>query len=94
MRQYLAIFAMLAMLSIPFVAMAGEETVIPPEANWTPTPPMPKTVNSARLTELLVEKGVLTPQEQAALQQRQSAMMAGQSQEQGSKPAARLETTP
>jgi hypothetical protein len=88
MRRYLAFFAVLAMLSMPLVASAGEETIIPPEANWTPTPPASKTVNTAGLTQLLVEKGVITRQEQAEILQRQSAMTAGQSQEMSGKPAA------
>ncbi len=87
MRRYLAVFAMLAMLSIPLVAIAGEETFIPREARWSPTPPAQTTIDTAGLTQLLVEKGVLTLQEQAAILQRQSAVTAGQSQEVSGKPA-------
>jgi len=94
MRRYLAVFAALAMLSMPLVAIAGEETFIPPEANWTPTPPASKTVDTAGLTQLLVEKGVLTRQEQAELLQRQSAGTVEQSQKMSGKPGARPGTTP
>jgi hypothetical protein len=73
---------------MPLVAIAGEETFIPPEANWSPTPPTPTTVDTAGLTQLLVEKGVITRQEQTEILQRQSAMTAGQSQEMSGKPAA------
>ncbi len=60
MKRYLVIFAVLALLALPIVARA-DETVIPPEAHWTPTPPAGRVVDMVRLVELLVEKGVITP---------------------------------
>jgi hypothetical protein len=39
MKQWLAIVAALGFLAVPIMVSAGEETRIPPEANWTPTPP-------------------------------------------------------
>ena len=38
MKQWLAIVAAVVFLALPVLVSAGEETVIPPEANWTPTP--------------------------------------------------------
>jgi hypothetical protein len=39
MRQWMAIVAAVAFLALPGMVGAGDETRIPPEANWTPTPP-------------------------------------------------------
>jgi hypothetical protein len=41
MRQWLAIFAAVVFLALPAIVSAGEESVIPPEANWSPTPSTP-----------------------------------------------------
>ncbi|MGH8063839.1 MAG: hypothetical protein ACRERE_01115 [Candidatus Entotheonellia bacterium] len=38
MKQWLAMIAAVVFLALPVLVSAGEETVIPPEANWTPTP--------------------------------------------------------
>jgi hypothetical protein len=57
---------MLGLLALP-VAVGGQPTVIPPEANWTPNPPARGTINPTRLTELLLKKGVLTAEEHAGL---------------------------
>jgi hypothetical protein len=75
MKRYLLIFAALALLALP-VMVRAEETVIPPEAHWTPIPPAQQTVNMAQLAQLLMQKGVITPQEYAQLTQPQSAMSA------------------
>jgi len=38
MKRYLATLAVLGLLALP-VMVGAEETWIPPEANWTSTPP-------------------------------------------------------
>jgi hypothetical protein len=60
MKQWLAIFAAVAFLALPGMVRASEETVIQPEANWSPTPPTP--------AHLMVpqERVVSTAQEQAS----------------------------
>jgi hypothetical protein len=60
MKQWLAIFAAVAFLALPVMVSASDETEIPPEANWSPTPPAP--------AHLLVpqERVVSTAQEQAS----------------------------
>jgi hypothetical protein len=66
MKRTLVILAALALLAMPVVARADDQT-IPPEANWTPTPPAQRTVDMVRLASLLVEKGMISPQEYAQL---------------------------
>jgi hypothetical protein len=44
MKRKLMVLAMLAVLALPLMVRA-DETVIPPEANWTPTPPARPTVD-------------------------------------------------
>jgi hypothetical protein len=66
----LLMLMMSAMLAMPLMAM-GDDQSIPPEANWTPTPPAQQTVEVARLASLLVEKGMITPREYAQLTQPQ-----------------------
>jgi hypothetical protein len=56
----------LASLLLPLVALADDMTM-PPEANWSPTPPARPKVDAGQLMELLVRKGVLTPIEQNEL---------------------------
>jgi hypothetical protein len=70
MKRALMVLAVLAVLAIPMTVRA-DETVIPPEANWTPTPPARSTVDVNQLASLLVEKGMITPQEYAQLTQQQ-----------------------
>jgi hypothetical protein len=41
MKQWLAIIAAVIFLTLPIMVSAGEETDIPPEANWSPEPPTP-----------------------------------------------------
>jgi hypothetical protein len=72
MKRLLTIMAVLAALALPMVAGA-DDTPIPPEANWTPTPPARSRVDAVQLMDLLVKKGVLTPADQAHLSE--SAMM-------------------
>jgi hypothetical protein len=66
MRRYVVILMVLTLLSLPLVAGA-DDTTIPPEANWTPTPPASTKVDAAQLTEMLVRKGLLTPIEHSEL---------------------------
>ena len=70
MRRILLTSMMLALLAMPVMATADDQT-IPPEANWTPTPPAEQTVDTGRLASLLVEKGMITRQEYAQLTHRQ-----------------------
>jgi hypothetical protein len=66
MKRVITMMAVLAALALPMAAGA-DDNPIPPEANWTPTPPARSMVDAAQLTDLLVEKGVLTPGDQAHL---------------------------
>jgi hypothetical protein len=75
MKRYLLILMALALLALP-VMVGAQETVIPPEAHWTPTPPAQQAVNMAQLAQILLQKGVITSQEYAQLTQPQSAMSA------------------
>jgi len=66
MKRTFTTLMMVAMLAMPVMAMAGDQN-IPPEANWTPTPPAGQTVDMDRLASLLVEKGMITTQEYTQL---------------------------
>jgi hypothetical protein len=44
MRRVLAMLAVLGVLVVPVLVSAEGETRIPPEANWSPTPPTPPLV--------------------------------------------------
>ena len=71
MRRYFVIGAMLALLTMP-VVVGAEETTIPPQLIWSPTPPASGPVDTSGMTELLANlasRGVITPQEQAQLMQ-------------------------
>jgi hypothetical protein len=73
MKRKLLIMAVLALLALPLAAAAGGgggPTMTSP--GWTSTPPARQTVNPEQLTQLLVEKGVLTRQNYAQLTERQS----------------------
>jgi hypothetical protein len=77
MRRTLLMLMMFALLAMPVMATADDQS-IPPEANWTPTPRARQTVDLDRLVSLLVEKGMISTQEYAQLTQPQSS---SQSQE-------------
>jgi hypothetical protein len=66
MKRYAMTALALLFLALPLAAGA-DETSIPPEAQWRATPPASVVVDAAKLTELLVKKGVITPVEQAQL---------------------------
>jgi hypothetical protein len=72
MRRILLMSMMAALLAMPVIATADDQT-IPPEANWTPTPPAEQTVDMGRLASLLVEKGMITRQEYSQLVHPQSS---------------------
>jgi hypothetical protein len=44
MKRVVATFVVLGLLIVPGLVRAEGETVIPPEANWTATPPTPPSV--------------------------------------------------
>ena len=79
MKRTLMILAMLTMLALPMMAVADDQPM-PPEANWTPTPPAQQTVDVGQLASLLVEKGMISRQEYAQLTHPQSATPAQQGQ--------------
>lgn len=68
MKRYVVVLMVLTLLSLPLMAGADDQT-IPPEANWTPTPPASSTVNARELMEVLVRKGLLAPIDQSQLTQ-------------------------
>jgi hypothetical protein len=68
MKRYVLVLMVLTLLSLPLIAGADDQT-IPPEANWTPTPPASPTVNARELVEVLVRKGLLAPIDQSQLTQ-------------------------
>ena len=58
MKRVLAMLAILGVLVVPVLVSAEGETVIPPEAKWTPTPPTPP------LVAVEQPRTASTPQEQ------------------------------
>jgi hypothetical protein len=72
MRRILLMVMIGAVLAMPMLATADDQTV-PPEANWTPTPPARSAVDVNQLASLLVDKGMITPQEYSQLTQPQAS---------------------
>jgi hypothetical protein len=72
MKRTLMTLAVLTMLAMPMMAMADDQPM-PPEANWTPTPPAQQMVDVGQLASLLVEKGMISRQEYAQLTRPQSS---------------------
>jgi hypothetical protein len=66
MKRYVLVLMVLTLLSLPLMAGADDQT-IPPEANWTPTPPYASSVDAKELMEVLVRKGLLVPADQSQL---------------------------
>jgi hypothetical protein len=62
MKRTLIMVMMCAALAMSMVASADDQT-IPPEAYWTPTPPARSSVDVNQLASMLVEKGMISPQE-------------------------------
>jgi hypothetical protein len=79
MKRSALILIVMALLLLP-LWVGADETTIPPEANWTPTPPARPIVDLVQLAQLLVAKGVISDQEYAQLIQPQSSsvMQVGQ----------------
>jgi len=63
-----ALTAIALLAAWPAVVGADEETVIPPEMNWTATPPASHYVDGGQLAQFLLKKGLITPQELALLE--------------------------
>jgi hypothetical protein len=59
--------ALMLLLALPLMAGADDQGWMPPE--WTPTPPAQQTIETAQLASLLVDKGMITPQDYAQLTQ-------------------------
>jgi hypothetical protein len=59
MKQWLAIVAAVAFLALPAMVSASDETIVPPEANWSSTPP------ASGLVGVPEKRMVSTEQEQA-----------------------------
>jgi hypothetical protein len=68
MQRYVVVLLVLTLFSLPLVARADDQT-IPPEVNWSATPPTQTKVDAGQLMELLVRKGLLTPLDQNELTQ-------------------------
>jgi hypothetical protein len=60
MRRTAMLLIICAALSTPMVASPGDQA-IPPEAQWTPTPPMRSTADGNQLASVLVDTGMITP---------------------------------
>jgi hypothetical protein len=74
MKKSGVILIAMALLLLP-LWVGADETTIPPEANWTPTPPARPTVDLVQLAQLLVAKGLISDQEYAQLIQPQSSSL-------------------
>jgi hypothetical protein len=72
MRRALIPLILSVALATPVVASAIDQT-IPPEAYRTPRPPAQSTVDVNRLASLLLDKGMITPQEYSRLTQSQAS---------------------
>jgi hypothetical protein len=48
--------------------VGADESSIPPETRWTPTPPARGSFDSRQLAEFLLTKGMISPQDMAALE--------------------------
>ncbi len=66
MKRHLAIFATAAALALPALVEAGSKAVISPDAMAAPAA-RGSVDAAAALTDLLAEKGLITPQEQKDL---------------------------
>jgi hypothetical protein len=67
MKQWLAILAAVAFLTLPAMLNASDDTSIPPEANWSPIPSTPEVVTVAQprlassLPTQLADMGAVSP---------------------------------
>jgi len=96
MKRHLVILAVLLLLALPIIVGAEEETVIPPEMNWSAYPPARETVDSevVQLMEFLVKKGVITLPDLSTLVQPETDMPAGEGHEITLEPNASYWTSP
>ena len=60
MRRTVMLLILCAALATPMVASPGDQA-IPPEAQWTPTPPTRSTADGGQLASVLVDTGMITP---------------------------------
>ncbi len=74
MKKSGAILIVMTLLLLP-LWVGADETTIPPEMNWTPTPPARTTIDLVHLAQLLVAKGVISDQEYAQLIQPQPSSL-------------------
>jgi hypothetical protein len=75
MKRTLLIMTMLVGLAFPLMAGA-DETVIPPEASWTPTPPARSHIDNGQLAQLLREQGLISARDYSQLTQPQGSLPA------------------
>jgi hypothetical protein len=66
MRRTVMLVMLCAALAMPMVARPGDQT-IPPEAQWTPTPPTRSGVEVNQLASVLVDTGMISPHESTPL---------------------------
>ena len=74
LRTWMGALTAIALLAAwPAVVGADEggETYIPPELNWTATPPASHPIDGRQLAEYLVKKGIISPQELAMFERGQ-----------------------
>jgi len=99
MKPHLVIVAPLVLLTLA-VILGADETVIPPEVNWTGDPPPREAIEAIDaakvhlLLQYLLKKGMITRQERSGLPQSQSDMPAGESHEMTPEPEASDRTSP
>ena len=66
MRRTVMLLVLCAALATPMVASPGDQT-IPPEAEWTPTPPARSTAHGKELASVLVDTGMISGHESTEL---------------------------
>ena len=93
MKRYVLALMILMLLALPLIAGADDQT-IPPEANWTPTPPASSKVDARELMEVLVRKGLLTPIDQSELTQSPVAIPAKELREMDRQHGSEYATAP
>ena len=71
-------------------SVAADDTPIPPETHWTPTPPAPSSFDSRQLAEFLLSKGMISPQDMAALERSTEQSRVGELKRWSEKPPPSL----
>jgi hypothetical protein len=69
MKQWLAMFAVVAFLMMPVLVSANDDTKIPPEANWSATPPTPGVTALSQPRVVSTEQAQASDSVRSALQQ-------------------------